>query len=84
MQVKGGGEDKRARIQPDQDEDLAQQNQKGQIHKHLLMDDHQMGLVDKETQIKLGAFLTNLMCQNLKYKVGRKEFLLLKPQLVRQ
>ena len=27
--------------------------------------------------------MTNIMCQNLKYKVGRKEFLLLKPQLVR-
>lgn len=56
-----------------------QSEQKSQIHKHLLMDDHALGMVDKETQIKLGAFLTNLMCQNLKYKVGRKEFLLLKP-----
>lgn len=83
LQVKRGAEDKRARTQVAQDEGQVQSDQKSQIHKHLLIDDHSMGLVDKETQIKLGAFLTNLMCQNLKYKVGRKEFLLLKPQLVR-
>jgi len=38
----------------------------------------------KENQIKLGGFLANIMCKNLKYKVGKKEFLLLKPQTERK
>lgn len=35
-------------------------------------------------QIKIGGFLTNIMCKNLKYKVGKKEFMLLRPQTERK
>ena len=34
-------------------------------------------------QLKVGAYLTNLMCKNLKFKVGQHDFLLLKPQVIR-
>ena len=34
-------------------------------------------------KIKIGGFLSNLMCKNLKYKVGKREYLLLKPQTIR-
>ena len=34
-------------------------------------------------QIKIGAYLTNVMCKNLKFKAGNNKFMLLKPQLVR-
>jgi len=40
--------------------------------------------MNKETQIKIGGFLTNLMSKNLKYKVGKRELVLLKPQTVRE
>ena len=30
-------------------------------------------------QVKLGGLLTNLMCKTLKYKIGKREMLLLKP-----
>jgi len=49
----------------------------------LLVDDQQIGSMNKQTQIKIGGFLTNLMTKTLKYKVGRRDFLLLKPQTVR-
>lgn len=39
--------------------------------------------MDRNMQLKVGAFLTNLMCKNLKYKIGSQNFLLLKPQLIR-
>lgn len=83
MQVKNSSDEKKMRLRVPQNEDSMHSDFKSQIHKHLLMDDHAMGIIDKETQIKIGAFLTNLMCQNLKYNVGRKSFLLLKPQLIR-
>ena len=34
-------------------------------------------------KVKVGAFLTNLMCKNLKFKVGNHEYMLLKPQVVK-
>jgi len=34
-------------------------------------------------QIKIGAYLTNLMTKSLKFKYGNSKFMLLKPQLVR-
>jgi hypothetical protein len=42
-----------------------------------------MGAMDRSMQIKVGAFLTNLMCKNLKYKIGKQNFLLLQPTLMR-
>ena len=61
-----------------------EQDEKSQIEQHLLVDDHSIGALSKETQIKIGGFLTNIMCKNLKYKIGKKEFLLLKPQTIRE
>jgi len=37
-----------------------------------------------DAHFKVGAFLTNLMCKNLRYKVGKKSFLLLKPQVLKE
>ena len=47
------------------------------------MDDHSIGTVPRAMQIKLGAYLTNLMCKNLKFRCGQNKFMLLKPQLVK-
>jgi hypothetical protein len=52
------------------------------ISKHLLIDDHEIGTIPKNMQIKVGAFLTNLMCKNLKFKLNNHQFLLLKPQVI--
>jgi hypothetical protein len=49
------------------------------IEKSLLVDDHEIGAISKEMQIKIGGFLSNLMCKNLKYFIGKREYLLLKP-----
>jgi DNA-directed RNA polymerase len=38
----------------------------------------------RDVQLKIGAFLTNLMCKNLKYKIGQKHYLLLKPQILKE
>lgn len=43
------------------------------------MEDNSIGALPKDVQLKIGAFLTNLMCKNLKYKIGKKSYLLLKP-----
>ena len=43
------------------------------------MDDNNIGALSKETQIKIGGFLTNLMSKTLKYKIGKKEHMLLTP-----
>lgn len=39
--------------------------------------------MDRSMQLKVGAFLTNLLCKNLKYKIGDQNFLLLQPQVIR-
>lgn len=57
--------------------------EKETVESHLLMDDHQIGTINKNMQFKIGAFLTNLMCKTLKYKIGNQSFLLLQPQLTR-
>jgi hypothetical protein len=31
-----------------------------------------MGTMPRDVKLKVGAFLTNLMCKNLKYKIGKK------------
>ena len=49
------------------------------IQQHLYLDDSMMGTMPRDVQLKVGAFLTNLMCKNLKYKIGKKSYLLLKP-----
>ena len=49
----------------------------------MIMEDQQIGALPKDVQLKIGAFLTNMMCKNLKYKIGSKSFLLLKPQILR-
>lgn len=54
------------------------------IEKSLLVDDHEIGAIDKEMQIKIGGFLTNLMCSNMKYFIGKREYPLLKPQVIRE
>jgi len=54
------------------------------IQQHLYLDDHMMGTMPRDVQLKVGAFLTNLMCKNLKYKIGKKSYLLLKPQVLKE
>ena len=49
-----------------------------------LDDNHMLGSMTRDAKIKVGAFLTNLMCKNLKYKIGKKSYLLLKPQVLKE
>lgn len=49
------------------------------IQQSLYLDDHHMAAMPRDVMLKVGAFLTNLMCKNLKYKIGKKSYLLLKP-----
>lgn len=65
-------------------QNMGKQTEKVSIEKHLLVDDHAIGALSKEMQIKIGGFLSNLMCKNLKYFIGKREYLLLKPQVVRE
>jgi len=44
-----------------------------------MVDDHAIGTVPKAMQIKIGAYLSNLMIKNLKFKCGNSKFMLLKP-----
>jgi hypothetical protein len=53
------------------------------MQKHLFVDDYTIGTVPKNLQVKIGAYLTNIMCKNLKFRCGSHKFMLLKPQLVR-
>ena len=53
------------------------------VEKHLLIDDSNFGAMSRKMKVKVGAFLTNLMCKNLKYKVGDHKYMLLKPSVVR-
>lgn len=48
------------------------------IEKHLYSDDRDLGSMPRDARIKLGGFLTKLMCNNLEYKIGKKSYLLLK------
>jgi len=56
-----------------------QESMNRKIQQHLYLDDQMMGTMPRDVQLKVGAFLTNLMCKNLKYKIGKKSYLLLKP-----
>ena len=56
-------------------------NMPNDIEKHLLIDDFDIGAIPKHMQIKVGAFLTNMMCKNLKFKMNNHKFMLLKPQV---
>lgn len=56
----------------------------GSVEQHLLIDDHQIGTMNRNMQLKVGAYLTNLMCKNLKFKIGNQNFLLLEPQILRK
>ena len=60
-------------------ESMRQESERSSIEKHQLVGDSEVGTLSKEMQIKIGGFLTNLMSKNLKYKVGKREYLLLKP-----
>jgi DNA-directed RNA polymerase len=40
--------------------------------------------MSRDARIKIGGFLTKLMCNNLEYKIGKKSYLLLKTQVLRQ
>ena len=51
------------------------------IHKHLLIDDVHIGSVPNAMKLKVGAYLTNLMCKTLKFRCGNNKFMLLKPQV---
>ena len=48
-----------------------------QITGSLMVEDSQIGTMNRNMQLKVGAFLTNLMCKNLKYKIGTQSHLLL-------
>lgn len=54
------------------------------IERHLIIDDHEIGTMNRNMQLKVGAFLTNLMCKNLKYQIGNQSYLLLEPQVIRE
>jgi DNA-directed RNA polymerase len=54
------------------------------IEQHLLIDDQNITAMSRAMKVKVGAFLTNLMCKNLKFKVGHHDYLLLKPQVVKK
>jgi len=49
------------------------------MEKHLFVDDYAIGTIPKQMQIRLGAYMTNLMCKNLKFRCGNHKFMLLKP-----
>lgn len=53
------------------------------LEKHLLIDSVNITAMSKQMKVKVGAFLTNLMCKNLKFSIGSHEQLLFKPQLVK-
>ena len=48
----------------------------------LLVDDHHIGAVSEQMQVKIGAYLTNQMVNTLKYKVGNHQFMLLRQSLI--
>ena len=48
----------------------------------MLVDDHNIGAISEQMQVKIGAYLTNLMCNNLKYKIGNHKFMLLRQSLI--
>ena len=54
------------------------------IEKYQSVEDMVLGSMKKPTKIKVGAYLTNLMCKNLTYKIGRKQYLLLSPKVMKQ
>lgn len=53
------------------------------IQQHQLVEDQTIGAMKKDMMLKVGAFLTNLMCKNLQYKIGGQTHLLLQPQVLR-
>ena len=53
------------------------------IEQHLIVEDFHLMSLPKDVQLKIGAFLTQLMCNTLKYNVGNKSYLLLKPQIIK-
>lgn len=57
---------------------------KQKVEKHHIVEDKDLWSFDWATQMKIGAALTNLMCKTLTYSIGKKKYLLLKPQLMRQ
>jgi DNA-directed RNA polymerase len=54
------------------------------IEKHHMIEDNDIGSIPKDVQLKIGAFLTNVMCKNLTYSVGKKKHLLLKAQVLKK
>lgn len=54
------------------------------IEKHLMIEDSQLGSIPRHIQLKIGAFLTNIMCKNLTYTIGKKKHLLLKAQVLHE
>jgi len=75
--------DKRQSMGEDEREEETADYQKGQIEKALLVDDHAIGSVPAAMRIKIGAYLANLMCKNLRFQCGQNKFMLLKPELVK-
>jgi hypothetical protein len=43
------------------------------LEKHLLIDSVNITAMSKQMKVKVGAFLTNLMCKNLKFSIGSHE-----------
>ena len=43
------------------------------------MDDNSIAAMPFSMQVRVGAYLSNLMCKNLKFKMGNNKFLLLQP-----
>ena len=54
------------------------------IEKHLMSEDRGIGSMPRDARIKVGGFLTKLMCNNLEYKIGKKAYLLLKTQILKE
>ena len=53
------------------------------MEKHLIIEEEMFSSMSKTMKVKVGAYLTNLMCKNLKFKIGSHEYMLLKPSILR-
>ena len=54
------------------------------IQRYQTIEDDTIGSIRYDTKLKIGAYLTNLMCKSLTYSIGKKRYLLLKPEIVRE
>ena len=44
---------------------------RSEVEKNILINDMKIGSVSKAMQIKIGAYLSNIMCRALKFRCGQ-------------